>query len=197
MSNNRLKIMRMVTGYKQVQLARLVNVAQSTYSAWETGTKNIHAENIKKLADIYNVSLDFLSGRGFYMTRPVECWSQSEQEEYYTSNEYKRAYLEYLWGAPVFSDDTSRASTENAKILANPHAVSSLNEHEMRVLTAYRSLPHLQVAVDRLLGVDQPAEYTVYEAAKSSDNHPPRLVRKAQEEWDIISNAPETDEPLK
>ena len=191
MGENRLKTMRMVTGYKQIQLAHLVNVAQSTYSAWETGTKNIHAENIKKLADIYNVSLDFLSGRSFYITRPVECWTKSEQEEYYTSNEYKKEYLEYLWGAPVFSDEGG------AKILSVPYTVGTLTEHEARVLAAYRALPHMQVAVDKLLGVNESNEYTVYEAAKSDDNHPPRIVTKNAKDWDIIANAPETDEDLK
>ena len=190
MGENRLKTMRMVTGYKQIQLAHIVNVAQSTYSAWETGTKNIHAENIKKLADIYNVSLDFLSGRSFYITRPVECWTKSEQEEYYTSNEYKKEYLEYLWGMPVFSD-------EGAKILPMPTTLSSLSEREARVLAAYRSLPHMQAAVDKLLGIDEGESYTVYEAAKSDDNHPPRIVTKTAKDWEIIENAPETDEDLK
>ena len=189
MGENRLKTMRMVTGYKQIQLAHIVNVAQSTYSAWETGTKNIHAENIKKLADIYNVSLDFLSGRSFYITRPVECWTKSEQEEYYTSNEYKKEYLEYLWGVPVFSD-------EGAKILAMPNTLGMLTDREARMLAAYRSMPHMQIAVDKLLGIDDNADYSVYEAAKSGDNHAPRMVYKSAHDWERIENAPETDEKL-
>ena len=98
MVNNRLKIMRKSTKYTQIKLAQLVNVAQSTYSDWETGRKNIHAENIKKLAELYNVSTDFLLGRDFKITRPIECWSQAEQKEYYTANEYKKVYLEYFTG---------------------------------------------------------------------------------------------------
>ena len=190
MVNNRLKIMRKATGYRQMQLARLVNVAQSTYSDWETGRKNIHAENIKKLAEIYNVSLDFLLGRDFKVTRPVECWSQSEQQEYYTANEYKKVYLEYLWGAPVFADD---ASAGGAKILG---VASSLSEHEQLVINAYRSLPHMQSAVDTLLGISASHVETVYAAAKSNDNHPPRMILKSQKDWEAIANAPETDEPL-
>ena len=54
----------------------------------------------------------------------------------------------------------------------------------------------MQLAVDKLLGIDDTGSYTVYEAAKSSDNHSPRIVRKASEEWDAIANAPETDETL-
>ena len=191
MVNNRLKIMRKATGYTQTRLAGLVNVAQNTYSDWETGRKKIHDENIKKLAEIYKVSIDFLLGREFKVTRPVECWTQSEQQEYYTSNEYKKVYLEYLWGSPIFTGDTS---AESAKIL---HVASSLSEHEQLVINAYRSLPHMQAAVDTLLGISSAEGETVYAAAKSSDNHPPRVIFKTQKDWDIIANAPETDEPLK
>ena len=183
--------MRKATKYTQIKLAQLVNVAQSTYSDWETGRKNIHAENIKKLAELYNVSTDFLLGRDFKITRPIECWSQAEQKEYNTANEYKKVYLEYLWGAPVFTDGPL---TESAKILG---AASSLSEHEQLVINAYRSLPHMQAAVDTLLGLNASTVETVYEAAKSSDNHPPRVLLKSPKEWEAIANAPETDEPLK
>ena len=64
------------------------------------------------------------------------------------------------------------------------------------MLAAYRSLPHMQAAIDKLLGIDESAEYTVYAAAKSNDNHPPRIVHKTQKDWDVIANTPETDEPL-
>ena len=189
MSENRLKIMRKTFGKTQSEIARVVNITQNAYSYWENGKVNIDAESLKKLADYYGVSLDFLSGREFEVTVPPHVWSKEQQQEYYTSVEYKKTYLEYLWGAPMFSD-------EGAKILAMPNTVGMLTDREARMLAAYRSMPHMQIAVDKLLGIDDDAEYTVYEAAKSSDNHAPRIVYKSALDWERIENAPETDEKL-
>ena len=189
MSENRLKIMRKTFGKTQSEIAQVVNITQNAYSYWENGKVNIDAESLKKLADYYGVSLDFLSGRGFEVAISPHTWSKEQQEEYYTSAEYKKTYLEYLWGAPVFSD-------EGAKILAMPNTTYMLTDREARVLAAYRSLPHMQIAVDTLLGINEDSDYTVYEAAKSSDNHAPRIVYKSSHDWERIENAPETDEEL-
>ena len=48
---------------KQVELARYLNVDQSTYSDYETGRINISIEQLIKIADFYDVSLDYLVGR--------------------------------------------------------------------------------------------------------------------------------------
>ena len=195
MSENRLKVMRKVTKKTQKEIAELVSITQNAYSYWETGKVNIDAASLTKLAVYYGVSLDFLSGRSYTLSEPIESWNNEQQEEYYTSNEYKRAYLEYLWGAPVFSDEQGKTA-DDTKILQFPAKRSALTEHEERVLDAYRSQPHMQLAVDKLLGIDDMNTYTVYEAARSNDNHAPRIVRKASEEWETIANAPETDETL-
>ena len=189
MSENRLKIMRKTFGKTQSDIARVVNITQNAYSYWENGKVNIDAESLKKLADYYGVSLDFLSGREFEVTIPPHTWSKEQQEEYYTSVEYKKTYLEYLWGAPMFSD-------EGAKILTMPNTLGMLTDREARMLAAYRSMPHMQIAVDKLLGIDDNADYSVYEAAKSGDNHAPRMVYKSAHDWERIENAPETDEKL-
>ncbi|HIT57871.1 MAG TPA: helix-turn-helix transcriptional regulator [Candidatus Galloscillospira stercoripullorum] len=48
---------------KQSQLAAYLNVRQNTYSDYETGKINIPIEALIKLADFYQVSLDYLVGR--------------------------------------------------------------------------------------------------------------------------------------
>ena len=48
----------------------------------------------------------------------------------------------------------------------------------------------------QLLGIDDGGEYTLYEAAKSNDNRPPRIIHKSKADWDIIAEAPETDDTL-
>lgn len=48
---------------KQIELAKYLGVSQGTYSLYERGEVNIPVEALIKLADFYNVSLDYLVGR--------------------------------------------------------------------------------------------------------------------------------------
>ena len=48
---------------KQTQIADALNIAQSTYSGYESGKINIPIEMLIKMADYYQVSLDYLVGR--------------------------------------------------------------------------------------------------------------------------------------
>lgn len=48
---------------KQKDLAKVLNVSQNTYSQYETGIISITAELLIKLADFYNVSVDYLLDR--------------------------------------------------------------------------------------------------------------------------------------
>ena len=47
----------------QVDLAQYLNVKQTTYSKYELGKINIPIEVFIKLADYYDVSIDYLLGR--------------------------------------------------------------------------------------------------------------------------------------
>lgn len=47
----------------QVELAEYLNVKQTTYSKYELGKINIPVDVLIKLADYYEVSIDYLVGR--------------------------------------------------------------------------------------------------------------------------------------
>lgn len=47
----------------QTQLAEYLNVKQTTYSKYELGKINIPVEVLIKLADYYDVTLDYIVGR--------------------------------------------------------------------------------------------------------------------------------------
>ena len=47
----------------QVELAEYLNVKQTTYSKYELGKINVPVEVLIKLADYYDVTLDYLVGR--------------------------------------------------------------------------------------------------------------------------------------
>ena len=48
---------------KQKDLAAMLNVSQNTYSQYETGVIELTASTLIKLADFYDVSVDYLLGR--------------------------------------------------------------------------------------------------------------------------------------
>ena len=48
---------------KQIEFAEYLNIKQTTYSKYELGKINIPIEVFIKLADYYDVSIDYLVGR--------------------------------------------------------------------------------------------------------------------------------------
>lgn len=48
---------------RQREIAEHLNVSQNTYSQYETGVISLTAEVLIKLADFYNVSIDYLLDR--------------------------------------------------------------------------------------------------------------------------------------
>ena len=48
---------------KQVDVAQYLGIAQTVYSRYERGFQTMPVEHLIKLADLYDVSLDYLCGR--------------------------------------------------------------------------------------------------------------------------------------
>ena len=59
----RLKELRMKKGLSQVKLAMELNIAQNTLSRYETGEREAGYDMLIKIADYFNVSIDYLLGR--------------------------------------------------------------------------------------------------------------------------------------
>lgn len=57
---NKIKELRKKQGISQKELARQVNVAQNTISRWESGERVVDADSLKKLAEFFGVSSDYL-----------------------------------------------------------------------------------------------------------------------------------------
>lgn len=61
----RLATIRKKNNYKQIDLAAKLNVSQQVISNIERGVTTPDIEQLKKIADIYQISLDQLVGREF------------------------------------------------------------------------------------------------------------------------------------
>lgn len=59
----RLRDMREDSDLTQASVASMLGIAQTVYSRYERGFQTIPLEHLIKLADYYNVSIDYLAGR--------------------------------------------------------------------------------------------------------------------------------------
>lgn len=60
---NRLEELRTDRDLKQYYIAKLLNISQQHYSMYELGKREIPLKKLVKLADYYNVSLDYICNR--------------------------------------------------------------------------------------------------------------------------------------
>lgn len=58
----RLKNLREDRDLSQKDIGKILNMAQTTYSGYETGNRNVPNELLIKLALFYNVSVDYILG---------------------------------------------------------------------------------------------------------------------------------------
>ncbi|MBC9808149.1 helix-turn-helix domain-containing protein [Carnobacterium maltaromaticum] len=63
MFGDKLKTLRKSKKLTQEQLANLLGVARTTYSSYEQGRRMPDADIQNKIAELFNVSLDYLHGR--------------------------------------------------------------------------------------------------------------------------------------
>lgn len=67
MFNKRLREIRMKRGYTQQKLSESVDIALRTYQCYETGTRTPNYSVLIKLADVLEVSIDYLLGRDDFL----------------------------------------------------------------------------------------------------------------------------------
>ena len=60
---SRLIEQRRIYGYTQRQVAEMLKIAQPSYIRYENGTAEPTQETLVKIADIFDVSIDYLLGR--------------------------------------------------------------------------------------------------------------------------------------
>lgn len=62
MLSNQVKFLRNQKRITQKELSQIINVSQQTVGSWESGRTTPDEDNIKKLANLFGVSIDFLYG---------------------------------------------------------------------------------------------------------------------------------------
>ncbi len=73
----KLKSLRKIENITQEELAKKININLSTYKQYETNRTEPDIETLKKIADYFDISLDFLCNR----PRPFDLPSITTQEQ--------------------------------------------------------------------------------------------------------------------
>lgn len=60
---NRIKSEREKLGITQSDLSKKLNVSQQTIGSWEVGRTEPSTENLQKLSELFNTSIDYLLGK--------------------------------------------------------------------------------------------------------------------------------------
>lgn len=63
MKFQRIQDLRTDADMSQKQLSEILHISQRSYSHYETGSRNIPVEMLIRLANYYNISVDYLVGR--------------------------------------------------------------------------------------------------------------------------------------
>jgi len=66
----RLKALRSTMGLSQQELAHKLNINRSTYARYELGQTQPDFETLQKIADFFNVTVDYLLGRSDHPNEP-------------------------------------------------------------------------------------------------------------------------------
>ncbi len=69
----RIKELREANGMTQTGMARKLSVTRSTVNAWEMGTNKPSIDKLSDIADLFQVTTDFLIGRSSEQIIDVTC----------------------------------------------------------------------------------------------------------------------------
>jgi transcriptional regulator with XRE-family HTH domain len=107
----RLKTARENRGYKQNYIARKIGIKSNTLSGYESGARRPDADILTKLADIYEVSADYLLGRTYNEKYDYDSNEEDEKEikrdlEHMINNmDTSTDYVRYNDGKPMAEED--------------------------------------------------------------------------------------------
>lgn len=86
MIGNRLKSLRDDKGLTQADVAKVLGVSRTTYTQYETGKSEPDLATVNRLAEFFNVSVDWLLGRTTVRT-PIETIAAHHDGEDWTEEE--------------------------------------------------------------------------------------------------------------
>lgn len=137
---SRLKQLRNDMGWTQTQLGEKINVTKASISGYENDTRSPDKETLVKLANLFNVSTDYLLGNG------------SLNNEVSISGEIPKAYMIPILGRIAASSPAGLVSDYEGSIAIQPSVIKRYGREEifaLRVLgdSMNRIIPEGSIAI--------------------------------------------------
>ncbi len=130
-----------IDGRTQKEIAKLLNVNERTISDWKNGKQSTNLKTLKKISELLNVSLSYLSGESDLYPSSVNYLDENIKEYRKITGNLKKAVNDYL--ANCNFDVKKLEKLENLK--SDPNALYEWfnNEHKEE----YRHLTELEIEI--------------------------------------------------
>ena len=112
----RLKQLRKEQKVTQIELAQMLNVKQTTISNWENEITEIDQQSLFKLADYFNVSVDYLLGRDADPER-------DEKPQIHIPDKYKDVLVAFHGGADDLTQEDVDKVIEYIELLRTKNRI--------------------------------------------------------------------------
>lgn len=80
----RLRSLRLSKGLSQMDLAKLLKISKSSVNMYERGEREPGIETLEKIADLFNVDLDYLLGKSDHTSRAILSTGREVSSEEYS-----------------------------------------------------------------------------------------------------------------
>ncbi len=88
MISDRIKVLREKMGLTQTELSKKLNITRSSVNAWEMGISAPSTQYIVELAEIFNITTDFLLGVSNNHVIPIDNLNDNQIEVIYSMLRY-------------------------------------------------------------------------------------------------------------
>lgn len=116
----RIQDLRVDADLKQITVAEMLKTTQKQYSRWETGTYPIPFEKVIQLAQIYNVSIDYIAG----LTNDKQIYSTNNKKLEYHTDERE---IEIIDGFRKVNEDGKKAILQQVEYITNDNKYKKIN----------------------------------------------------------------------
>ena len=121
---NRIKEIRSSMEITQKQFADMFDVDQTAVSNWETQKNKPDVSVATQISEKTNLPLDFIYGKEFIITVPIEKWEEDEREDYASANPMAKEVLMFRYGRGIFDNDKKEKPADEGELPINSIAMN-------------------------------------------------------------------------
>lgn len=131
-TETKIKAIRTFYSLSQTEFAKLFNVDQTAVSNWERGQNNIDITILQRIANHFNIPVEYILSKDYELRNPTSCWSEDNWEDYYNCSEAARDFAKFKIGKGYFPSIADHDSDDDAELFEVLESVRS--RPEMRML---------------------------------------------------------------